>query len=206
MDSSQILLNVAATQMGTEALGPGFRAVVWVQGCPIHCPGCIAPDWIPFKPARLISPAVLLEELLANPRITGLTFSGGEPMAQAVALAQLARLARQRRELDIICFSGFTLEKLQASPPFPGIADLLSVIDVLVDGPYIARLNNNLGLRGSSNQRIHYLTPRLAGIDLSAVPRTAEILIQDGQVMLVGVPPLGVRAALEAKLFQERKS
>ena len=112
MDSSQILLNVAATQMGTEALGPGFRAVVWVQGCPIHCPGCIAPDWIPFKPARLISPAVLLEELLANPRITGLTFSGGEPMAQAVALAQLARLARQRRELDIICFSGFTLEKV----------------------------------------------------------------------------------------------
>ena len=95
--TSSSVLNIAATLVGTTALGPGYRAVVWVQGCPIHCAGCIAPDWIPFTPNRLVSPAELVAELLVDPLVTGLTFSGGEPMAQAAGLAQVAHLARQRR-------------------------------------------------------------------------------------------------------------
>ena len=46
-------LNVAAVCQATRALGPGLRAVVWVQGCPCRCPGCVAPDWMALKPARL---------------------------------------------------------------------------------------------------------------------------------------------------------
>src|SRR5512146_912679 len=98
------VLNVAAICPTTRALGPGVRAVVWVQGCAFHCPGCIAPDWIPIRPARLVKPEALAEELLADPEVTGLTFSGGEPMLQASALARLARAARNMRDVDIICF------------------------------------------------------------------------------------------------------
>lgn len=192
-----LLLNIAATHIGTDALGPGRRAVVWVQGCPIHCKGCIAPDWIPFKPARLVTPEALVDELLADPRIDGLTFSGGEPMAQAPGLARVAELARQSREMNIICFSGFTLDKLRAAPPFQGVADLLAQIDVLIDGPYIASQNDNRGLRGSSNQRIHHLTNRLAAYELASIPRRAEVLVREGHVMMVGVPPRGLLDSLE---------
>jgi len=183
------LLNIAALCPSTYALGPGRRAVVWVQGCAFHCPGCIAPNWIPIRPARLVRPEDLIDELLADPDVTGLTFSGGEPMLQAAGLAQVARLARSKRDLNIICFTGFIRAQLEAVPPGPGVADLLDQVDVLIDGPYIAGLNNNLGLRGSRNQKIHYLTDRLAGIDLEGQARKAEVVLTDGQAMMIGVPP-----------------
>ena len=182
-------INVAATCQSTRSLGPGTRAVVWVQGCVFHCPGCIAPDWIPIRPARMISPEDLVDILLADPLVTGLTFSGGEPMLQAAGLARAARLARSRRELDIICFTGFQRAHLENIPPGPGVADLMEQIDVLIDGPYISRLNNNRGLRGSENQRVHYLTDRLKDSNLENQPRKAEVLVTDGQALLVGVPP-----------------
>ncbi len=199
-DEVDPVLNVAATCSGTRTLGPGLRAVVWVQGCPIRCPGCIAPNWIPLRPIRLVSPEELVEELLQLPEVTGLTFSGGEPMLQAGGLARLARLARQERELSIICFTGFRLETLEKTPPVPGVRDLLDQVDVLIDGPYIERMNDNHGLRGSLNQRIHYLTGRLSGIDLEKEARKAEIKVQDGQVMLVGVPPIGLEKAFHKAL------
>lgn len=183
------LINVAAVCTATRALGPGLRAVVWVQGCAFHCPGCIAPDWIAIRPARLVPPELLAAELLANPEITGLTFSGGEPMLQAAALARLARLAKAQRNLDIICFTGFVREPLEANPPVPGVWDLLEQVDVLIDGPYIQRMNDNTGLRGSRNQRVHYLTNRLTHYDLTRAPRQAEVQISDGHALLVGVPP-----------------
>ena len=197
MNASQpLLLNIAATHPATQVLGPGWRAVAWVQGCPIHCAGCIAPDWIPFKPARLVTPADLAEELLADPRVSGLTFSGGEPMAQAAGLAEVARLARQKREINIICFSGYTLEVLQKARQHSGVSSLLACVDVLIDGPFIAAKNDNRGLRGSSNQRIHYLTDRLKGVDLDQSPRRAEVLVRGDEVMMVGVPPAALLETL----------
>jgi anaerobic ribonucleoside-triphosphate reductase activating protein len=183
------LLNVAAIHPATRSLGPGLRAVVWVQGCEFHCRGCIAPGWIPIRPARLVRPDELVGELLSNPQVTGLTFSGGEPMLQAAALARLAVLARARRNLDIICFTGFTRDHLERSALKEPAAMLLDQIDVLIDGRYIDSLDDDRGLRGSSNQRIHYLTNRLKQVDFSSGSRKAEITISDGQAMLVGVPP-----------------
>jgi anaerobic ribonucleoside-triphosphate reductase activating protein len=183
------ILNIATTCPATRALGPGLRSVVWVQGCAFHCPGCIAPDWIPIKPARLVQIDDLVEELLQDPQVTGITFSGGEPMLQAAGLARLARLARRKRDIDIICFTGFQRDNLEGNPPGPGVDELLSELDVLIDGPYIARLNDNLGLRGSRNQRIHYLSDRLRHVNLDQIPRNAEIHIMDGQAMMIGVPP-----------------
>lgn len=193
----QLFLNIAATCPGTRSLGPGLRAVVWVQGCCFHCPGCIAPEWIPLKPARIISPDLLSDELLENPDVSGLTFSGGEPMLQAVGLARLARLARQKREISIICFTGFQRQVLEKSPPVPGVYDLLDQIDVLIDGPYISRLNDNRGLRGSQNQKVHFITDRLSSTNFENSPRKADILIQNGQAMMVGVPPKGLDSAFQ---------
>jgi anaerobic ribonucleoside-triphosphate reductase activating protein len=191
------ILNVAAVCSATHTLGPGLRAVVWVQGCPFHCQGCVAPDWIPFKPARLVDVEELVDELLSNPNVSGLTFSGGEPMKQAAGLAAVAQLARQRRELDIICFTGYKLEKLLKLPLDPAVQELLAQVDVLIDGSYIARLNDNKGLRGSSNQRIHHLSLRLKNFDFENTTRQVEMQIADGQILMVGVPPKGMDVALK---------
>lgn len=195
MEEEKQFLNIAAICPSTQSFGPGKRAAIWVQGCVFHCPGCIAPDLIPIVPARLVSPEDILTQVLSDPEVTGLTFSGGEPMLQAQGLATLTRLARSRRSLDIICFTGFQFENLLRNPPGPGVDDLLAQIDVLIDGPYIERLNNNRGLRGSQNQRIHHLSDRLRAYDFENQPRTAEIHLLDGEIMLVGVPPTKTKEA-----------
>jgi anaerobic ribonucleoside-triphosphate reductase activating protein len=198
----QNLLNIAAVTSATRALGPGVRSALWVQGCPFRCPGCIAPEWVLDEPARLATPEELVDELLADPSVTGITFSGGEPMLQAAGLAEVVRLARQVRDVDVICFSGYQLEDLRSQPPNHAVSTFLSQIDVLIDGPYIAALNDNQGLRGSSNQRIHYLTPRLITYFLEEAPRRAEINIKDGQAFLVGVPPKGMGQAFSVAMHE----
>ncbi|MEU9573194.1 4Fe-4S single cluster domain-containing protein [Streptomyces massasporeus] len=199
-------LNVAATRVGTHALGPGRRSVVWVQGCPFSCAGCLAPEWIPNRAARRVDPAELADELLADPGVTGLTLSGGEPMAQAAGLAALVRAAQARRPLSVICFTGYRLQRLRARPPGPGVTELLALVDVLIDGQYVTGLDDGRGLRGSSNQRVHHLTPRLAGCgyDFTGGPRIAEITVDGPAALLVGVPPPGLLAAFDSAVGRAR--
>lgn len=196
------VINVAATCSATRALGPSLRSVVWVQGCPFHCPGCIAPDWIPLKPARLVSINDLADELLSDVNIEGITISGGEPMLQAAGLARLCSLIRSKKDLDIICFTGFRYEQLLNSPPGPGVDTLFGQIDLLIDGPYIERLNNNRGLRGSSNQRFIFLSDRLKSFDLASHPRKAEIHLMDGSVQMVGIPSPALKEAFHHAVDQ----
>ncbi|WP_207944609.1 4Fe-4S single cluster domain-containing protein [Actinomadura rubrisoli] len=189
---------MAETCVGTRALGPGRRSVVWVQGCPFRCPGCLAPEWIPDRPARRVAPADLAAELLADPGVTGLTFSGGEPMEQAAGLAEVARLARRDRSgLTVVCFTGYRLERLRDRPPGDGVGALLAEVDVLIDGLYVAARDDDRGLRGSSNQRVHHLTGRLrdAGDALAGGPRKIEIRVRDGAALFVGVPSRALAAA-----------
>ncbi|WP_327432463.1 4Fe-4S single cluster domain-containing protein [Streptomyces sp. NBC_01236] len=204
--TAQPLLNVAATHVGTRALGPGVRSVVWVQGCPFHCAGCVSPEWIPDRPARQAGPGELAAELLADPRVTGLTLSGGEPMQQAAGLAALVRQAREIRDVSVICFTGHRLERLLARPPSEGVPDLLAVVDVLIDGLYVAGLNDGRGLRGSTNQRIHHLTRRLAdsGYDFAHRVRDAEIAVNGPEALLIGVAPRGFPAVFETAVDMVR--
>jgi anaerobic ribonucleoside-triphosphate reductase activating protein len=183
--------------VGTRALGPGLRSVVWVQGCPFRCRGCIAPEWIPEQSGREVRPADLAAELLVHPGIAGLTFSGGEPMAQAAGLAAVIETARRQRELTLICFTGYRLADLRDRPPGPGVTELLAQTDVLIDGRYVAASNDGRGLRCSSNQQVHRLTGRRAdaAAGLAGGPRRAEIRLRDRSALLVGVPD---RAMAEA--------
>ena len=193
-------LNIAAVAARTQALGPGMRAVVWVQGCPLNCRGCLAPEWIPFVPAMQLAPDDILEQIDLD-SITGLTFSGGEPMMQAGGLAALARLARQEKDLDLICFTGYRYERLLKDPPNEGVHELLAEIDVLIDGPFIQALHDSIGLRGSSNQRIIHLTPRLKSHDLDSQTRKVEITIADGELEFIGIPTPQILSALGSATY-----
>ena len=121
-------------------------------------------------------------------------------MLQAKGLLKVARLAKKRRPLNIICFTGYEIEHLQTQPPNSSVKEFLQVIDVLIDGQYVRELNDNKGLRGSSNQRIHYLTGKLDGFNFDKQIRTNEIQILDGQALLIGVPPKQILLAFESAL------
>ncbi|MRS04140.1 radical SAM protein [bacterium] len=182
-------LNIAAWQTNITTLGPGTRAVVWVQGCPFHCHGCIAPDWIPQSPAIQIPPEDLAQELLSHENFTGITLSGGEPMLQAEGLRILLEYIQAERKVDVICFTGFRMEVIRGNPAMTAARRLLNQIDVLIDGAYMQDRNDDRGLRGSSNQRIHHLTDRLRDFDFINAPRSVELTFQENELWIAGIPP-----------------
>lgn len=209
------LLNLAEICSATRTLGPGLRFVLWVQGCCFNCPGCVSPDWIPQRQATLVQPQKLADQIASLPEIEGLTISGGEPMLQAPALVELVHALKAQRDLSILCYSGFTLKQLQAmshpdsrNPLGPGIAQLLTQIDVLIDGQYITALNDNRGWRGSSNQVVHFLTPRHLpeAEQFRDRHRNLEIHVRDRSALVVGVPPIDFSSNLKQAIAIQNKA
>ena len=135
--------------------GPGFRYVVFTQGCPHGCPGCHNPQTHDFNGGTLIDPLTLLPEIDENPLLAGVTFSGGEPFVQPEALLPLAREIKARG-LHLLIFSGYTYEQLtNLMTTREAIGELLKLCDTLIDGPYIEEQRDlTLQFRGSANQRI----------------------------------------------------
>jgi len=189
---SSRLLNVAQICPATYTLGPGKRFAIWVQGCPFSCAGCLAPDWIPFKTANVVDVEMLGRQIVATPDLEGLTISGGEPMMQAQALAELVDyVSKVKPHLSVLVFSGFKLSDLRKKAySDQGIAALLERIDVLIDGLYIENLNDGRGLRGSSNQTVHLLSERYVHVteQLNDGARKTEMHLMLAEILLVGVP------------------
>jgi anaerobic ribonucleoside-triphosphate reductase activating protein len=204
MFEETITLNIANITSVTRALGPGLRATVWVQGWLFGCPGCISPAWAKEEPAQLLRSDTIVEMMLSHPEVCGFTFSGGEPMLQAAGLAQVIRTARKQKDLTLICFTGYKHDQLHRPPYLPGVNELLAETDVLIDGPYMESLNNNIGLRGSSNQQIHYLTDRLRFFDFENCSRRVEIDIENDFISLTGIPSAATLKGYESAIKLDR--
>ncbi len=84
--------------------------------------------------------------------------------------------------------------------------ELLAQADVLIDGPYVASKDDGLGLRGSSNQKVHYLTERLRGVDFEGGPRSVEMHMDGEFAMMVGVPTREILETLETSMKQKGTS
>ncbi|MGX1135195.1 anaerobic ribonucleoside-triphosphate reductase activating protein [Streptomyces glaucescens] len=198
------LLSVARRLDRCTVLGPGARAVIWVQGCPLRCRGCVAAETLPFDGGTTHEVAELTDWICGLPGIEGVTLSGGEPFSQAAALAELLDAVRARRpELSAMAYSGFRYEALRRGGP--DRQALLRRLDLLVDGPYVASRHGSLRWRGSANQRIVALTDRYP--DLAAQPDTSagiELSVEaDGTLSWAGVPPTpGFREGLEERLAE----
>lgn len=133
--------------------GPGFRYSVFVQGCPHHCPGCHNPGSHDFDGGTVRDIDSIFEEICQNPLLRGVTFSGGEPFCQPGPLAELAKKIHTRG-MDVMVYSGWTLEQLQAMED-PAVHALLEQADYLVDGPFLLEQRDiDLNFRGSANQRV----------------------------------------------------
>ena len=140
--------------------GPGIRTTIFSQGCPHHCPGCHNPETWDFGCGTQLPVETIVEIVRSNPLCRGVTFSGGEPFAQAAGFARLAILLKEKG-YEVASYSGFTFEEL-----LEGSEDqkqLLASIDILIDGPFLqAEKSLEIAFRGSRNQRILDVSKSLA--------------------------------------------
>lgn len=185
----------------TKVEGPGIRACLQVQGCPIHCPGCAVPFTWNESGGITVEVEELAEKILHGPKVEGITFLGGEPFAQAGELARLAAILKQEG-LSVMTFTGYVLEELLNSGD-PGILKLIELTDLLIDGPFKQELlDTSRPWVGSSNQRYHFLSERYRELEdqLPNIGNRLEVrLSPDGRVAVNG---LAKKADLEA-LFKE---
>ncbi|MGE4579267.1 MAG: 4Fe-4S single cluster domain-containing protein [Desulfuromonadales bacterium] len=191
-------LNVAQILTRSVGNGPGERFVIWVQGCAHGCPGCWNPEMLSFAPQNLRDPYQLVYEVLSTKDIEGVTFTGGEPFAQAKELSLIAHEVRDAG-LSVFVFTGYELDELI----WDEAHELLSLTDVLVTGRYVQSLvTSEVPWRGSTNQQIIFLTDRYGSDDMPDSP-IIEFHISDGGAMTVTGFPLSKLLFTEASLAKE---
>lgn len=197
-----LTLPVAQIIPATEAEGPGRRFAIWLQGCPLRCPGCCNPEMLPFAGGAEQSVELLMAQILtvrkSDDSLEGITLLGGEPFAHCVGAAELAvRVASTG--LTVMVFSGYALEELQARGD-EQVNRLLANIDILVDGPYLRdQPETRRRWIGSANQRVHFLSERCRADDPRwLLPNTLELRLVGGELIVNGFP------AAQAKDFWKR--
>ena len=154
MKSQNQKIRVLRVLEQTMADGPGLRTSIYCAGCRHACPGCHNPQSWDFNAGEWKTVDELLELIKAD-SLSNVSFSGGDPFYQVDAFTELSRRIKEETSKTIWCWTGFTLEEIQADSH---LAQLLPYLDVLVVGPFIqSQRDTSLLFRGSPNQRILYL-------------------------------------------------
>nr|WP_300819307.1 4Fe-4S single cluster domain-containing protein [uncultured Acetatifactor sp.] len=170
-----------------KALGPGNRVGIWMNGCHRRCAGCISPELQMYDTSKevTVNELVKMIQRIESP-IDGFTISGGEPFLNPLSLNALVQSLAGICD-DILIFTGYTIEELRAQES-ETVDSVLNICAVLIDGPYIQELNENKGLRGSSNQRclIFKYHDRYQGIENS--DRTLQNIMYGNKVLTIGIP------------------
>ena len=207
--SSMSKLRIFHKLSPVHVLGPGIRAVIWVQGCPFQCPGCLVPESWSEDGGYEESSESLAQWVMEQKGIDGLTLSGGEPMLQAKALANLVDIVRDNADMGVICYTGYNIEHIIHNGNQDQHA-LLSKLDMLIDGAYIREKHADLLWRGSSNQRLIALTDRYKHIinetagDSDQSAGLEFFLDESGHTSFAGVPSMpGFRTQFEG-MMRER--
>lgn len=174
-------MNYSKINKFDSANGPGIRTSLFVCGCPIHCPGCFNKELQDFDYGQKFDKEAeeKILEYLSHPHVRGFTLLGGEPLAydnRMSCYTLLKQIKEKHPNKDIWCYTGFRLDaelklSLRNLETKDLMINMLSLIDVLVDGPFIEELKNpGLRFRGSSNQRI---------IDVQETLKQGEIVLSE---------------------------
>ena len=137
--------------------GLGWRAVLFVSGCPHNCPGCqnkIAQD---YNYGEKFDKQKIIDRICDNSILKGITISGGEPLCKenvGEVLDFIKEVKKVRPNFNVWCYSGYTIEELKNRNDNT-TNEALNEIDVLVDGRFVQdKKDPTLKFRGSANQRI----------------------------------------------------
>lgn len=206
MSKKAITLELNKSHWPVTVLGPGRRIGLWVQGCSIHCPGCVSQDTWPRDKTKTIAVRDVLAwcRKVTGNALDGVTISGGEPFEQPSALrALLDGLIAWRRtqglDFDILCYSGYPLRTLEKQH-----AQLLALLDAIIPEPYVDGLPQGNVWRGSRNQPLVPLSDRGRvrygpHIDEAADAggKRMQATVEGGRVWMIGIPGRGDMAAVE---------
>lgn len=158
------------------ANGIGVRVTLFVSGCDLRCEGCHSPDLQSFENGAVFDSAAESQLLsyLGKPWVSGITISGGHPLAERNRTAVRELLLKIREQFpnkNVWLYTGYELTEKDFSPKTGELYSALTLCDVVVDGPFVESLRNiTLAFRGSSNQRI---------IDVRRTIETGEIATLD---------------------------
>lgn len=156
------MIRIAGIEKNSIVDGEGLRYVIFTQGCNHNCLGCHNPKSHDFNGGALVDEELLLEEILNDPIIDGITLSGGDPFFQACNLINLIKICKEN-ELTVWAYTGFYfsefLKYINKEPCDKRITndmiDMLKYIDVVVDGPFILNQRTiDKDFVGSSNQTL----------------------------------------------------
>ncbi len=143
-------LRVLHVVEGTSVDGPGLRTSIYLAGCSHHCPGCHNPESWDMNGGEERTLDELMDIIAYNE--APVTFSGGDPLAQAQPLALLINRIKQELGYNVWCYTGYTWQQVMQQPQLMAVVRQL---DVLVDSPFLmAERDTKLRFRGSRNQRL----------------------------------------------------
>ena len=148
------LIRIAGVVDESIVDGPGIRFVVFTQGCSHNCKGCHNPKTHSYKGGTLIKVGDIINRMLENPLIDGLTISGGEPFDQANTVSILAHCVK-KLGYSVWTYTGYLYEDIvKIAKTDLGYKTLLESTDVLVDGEFDeTKMDSTLRFKGSTNQR-----------------------------------------------------
>jgi anaerobic ribonucleoside-triphosphate reductase activating protein len=196
-------IGISRLHFPVETLGPGRRAGVWLQGCSLHCAGCLSRDtWAPAT--SLTDPEAVADwtAAQAGTGLTGITVSGGEPLDQPAALEELLTAFRARPQLadaDVLIYTGYAYGVLARRHPV-----VLTLADAVISGPYVRSRPSSHPWMGSGNQVLTVLTER--GADRLRQPASSprlQVSADGGKLWLTGIPAPGDLDRLAATLAQQ---
>jgi len=169
-------------------LGHGRRLAIWVQGCNLHCQGCINPELWPYSGGKNINLEQLTLSILElKEQFDGITITGGEPFQQYEQLITFCTFLKQKTTINILVFSGYTIDQLTKNHPDKLF---LTCIDYLIDGPFQQRNSEKKALRGSSNQ--NFYTFESGKIIQSGIiakgGKWSVSLDDDNRIFMAGIP------------------
>lgn len=183
-------INVSRVHFPVTTLGPGQRLGIWLQGCSIHCAGCISADTWSFGSGEIEVSTLVGDLAQWLTKCDGVTISGGEPFDQESGLVDLLTAIKNTTDTNVLVFSGYPLETLQSS-----FARTSGLIDALISDPFDQHAPRKRALRGSDNQRLTLLTPLgqelFAHYDQATAPKERRLDVMfgtDGVTWMAGIP------------------
>lgn len=180
-------ISLARLYYPVTVLGPGRRVGIWLNGCDRCCTGCVSPNLRIYDKSKEVTINEIGKMLnVINAPIDGFTISGGEPFYNPESLSELIEMLIGISD-DILIFTGYTLEELKDRND-ESINRVLMLCSALIDGPYIKVLNNNIGLRGSSNQRCWVFRHHDKYADIEVLERHYQSIMYGNTLLTIGIP------------------
>ena len=150
-------MNMAGFYDESISNGTGWRAVLFVSGCPHGCPGCHNKAAQNYNYGEKFNKEEIINRIKDNSILKGITISGGEPLCKEnmpEVLDFIKTVRKEKPNFNVWCYTGYTMEEL-VNRNDETTNNCLKEIDVLVDGEFVeAKKDPTLKFRGSSNQRI----------------------------------------------------